>query len=138
MLRSPRLNSTVWWVGYLAALVAVTLVSVLIGVVLARLHLANIAMLYLIAVLGTAALFGSGPAVLASVAAFLTFNFLFIDPQHTLTVSDPEEWDALLLVLVCALVAGQLAAALRHRAEESRRKEREAASLYEDRLRLER
>jgi two-component system sensor histidine kinase KdpD len=62
------------WLGYVAALGAVALVSGAIGVILGRIHIANISMLYLIAVLATAIAFGRGPAVLASVAAFLTFD----------------------------------------------------------------
>src|SRR3954451_1562260 len=56
-----------WWGGYLAALMAVALVSALIGLVLQRVAIANISMLYLIAVLVTAIAFGHGPAILASV-----------------------------------------------------------------------
>ncbi len=84
------------WLGYTAALAAVALVSVVIWVVVGRTHLANISMLYLGAVLATAVCFGRGPAVLASVAAFLTFDFFFTVPYYTFTVADPEEWVALL------------------------------------------
>ncbi|HEY3078322.1 MAG TPA: DUF4118 domain-containing protein, partial [Chloroflexota bacterium] len=119
------------WVDHLAALGAVALVTVFIAIVLARVHIANIAMLYLLAVFGAALLFGSGPAVVASVAAFLTFDFFFTEPFHTFTVADPEEWLALLLFLVTALITGQLTAALRRRAHEARQREREAAVLYD-------
>ena len=53
---SPRRRS----LGYLAALVAVALVSVAIGAVLGRVRIANISMLYLFAVLATAIGFGRG------------------------------------------------------------------------------
>jgi two-component system, OmpR family, sensor histidine kinase KdpD len=117
--------------GYVAALAAVALVSAVIAVVLGRTHIANISMLYLIAVLAIAARFGSGPAVLASVAAFLAFDFLFTEPYYTFTVADPTEWIALLLFLATAAVTGQLAAAQRRRAEEASEREREALVLYD-------
>ena len=49
--------------GYLAAIAAVALVSVVIGAVLGRVRIANISMLYLLAVLATAIAFGRGPAI---------------------------------------------------------------------------
>src|SRR5207237_2073153 len=84
-----------------------------------------------LAVFASAILFGSGPAVVASIAAFLVFDFFFTEPVRTFTVADPEEWVALLFFLVTALVTGQLAAALRRWAREARQREREAAVLYE-------
>lgn len=76
-------------------------------------------MLYLIVVLATAVTFGRGPAIMASVAAFLTFDWFFIQPLHTFTISDPAEWIALILFLLTAVITGQLAAGQRHRAEEA-------------------
>ena len=115
-----------WWVGYLAALMAVALVSALIGLVLQRVAIANISMLYLIAVLVTAIAFGHGPAILASVTAFLTFDWFFVAPHHTFTIADPDEWVALLLFLLTAVVTGQLAARERERAAEAEQRERAA------------
>ena len=98
------------WLGYVAALAAVALVSGFIGLVLRQVNLANISMLYLMAVLAIAVAFGRGPAVFASVVAFLTFDWFFTEPLHHFTVSDPEEWVSLLLFLMTAIVTGQLAA----------------------------
>jgi two-component system sensor histidine kinase KdpD len=120
-----------WLVGYLAALAAVALVSLFIGLVLGQVNLANSSMLYLLAVLATAVAFGRGPAVFASVAAFLTFDFFFVEPIHQFTVSDPEEWVSLLLFMLTATVTGQLAAGQRQRAREALQREREAVVLYD-------
>ena len=80
--------------GYAAALAAVALVSAVIGVIEARAQVANISMLYLLAVLGAATRLGRGPAIAASIAAFLAFNWFFVEPTHTLSVGDPKEWFA--------------------------------------------
>lgn len=119
------------WVGYVAGLAAVAVVSVAIGVVLGRARIANIPMLYLLAVLASAIAFGRGPAVLASLAAFLTFDWFFVQPLHTFTVSDPEEWLSLLFFLLVAILTGQLAADQRRRAQEAAQREREAVVLYD-------
>lgn len=123
----PRIT----WLGYVAALGAVGLVTGLIAVLVGRLPIANISMLYLIAVLATAVACGSGPAVLASVAAFVTFDWFFVDPQYTFAVANPSEWVSLLLFLLTAIVTGQLAARQRQRAREAREREREAVVLYD-------
>jgi len=86
-------------------------VSLFIGFVLGRVTLANASMLYLIAVLATAVAFGRGPAVFASVVAFLTFDWFFVSPIHQWTVGDAEEWLSLLLFLLTAIVTGQLTTA---------------------------
>jgi two-component system sensor histidine kinase KdpD len=117
--------------GYLAALGAVAIVTGLIALVLGSVRVANISMLYLVAVLATAIAFGRGPAVLASVVAFLTFNFLFVYPVGSFLVADPEEWIALLLFLVTAVAASHLAAEERRRRREAEEHEREALLLYD-------
>jgi two-component system, OmpR family, sensor histidine kinase KdpD len=91
----------------------------------------NISMLYLLAVIGTAVVAGSRPAILASVASFLAFNFFFVEPNYTLSVTHDDEVVALVLLLVTGIITGQLAALLRDRAREAERREKEAAVLYD-------
>src|SRR5437899_5217434 len=119
------------WLGYVAALAAVALVSSFIGLVLRQVNLANISMLYLMAVLAVAVVYGRGPAIFASVVAFLTFDWFFTEPLHHLSVSDPGEWVSLLLFLMTAIVTGQLAAGQRQRARAAQQREREAVVLYD-------
>jgi two-component system sensor histidine kinase KdpD len=121
-------------VGYVAAGAGIALMTAAIGGVVGRLGVggvANISLLYLLVVLPTAVRFGRGPAVFASVAAFLAFDWFLVQPLHTFTVADPQEWVALVLFLVVSTVTGELAAAQRRRAEEARRREREARALHE-------
>jgi len=120
-----------WFAGYLAALGAVYALTGCIGLIVGWLPVANTSMLYLLAVLPVASLFGSGPAILAAVAAVLSFNWFFVEPPHTVIVANPNEWVALLLFLVTAIVTGQLAAGLRRRADEARQREREAIVLHD-------
>ena len=118
-------------VGYAAALGSVTAVSLFIGFILWQVNIANVSMLYLLAVMATAVAFGRGPAVFASVLAFVVFDWFFVEPLHQLTVSDPEEWVSLLFFLLTATVTGQLAAGQRQRAREAHHREREAVVLYD-------
>ncbi len=117
--------------GYGGALAAVTLVSLFIGLVLGQVSLANSSMLYLLAVLASAVAFGRGPAIFASLGAFVIFDWFFVNPRHALTVTDPGEWVSLLFFLLTATVTGQLAAGQRARAREAQQREREAVVLYD-------
>ncbi|MFN8516939.1 MAG: DUF4118 domain-containing protein [Thermomicrobiales bacterium] len=114
--------------GYGAALAAVALVTGVIGLVHAFAQIANISILYLIAVLVISSRFGRGPAIAASFAAFFAFNWFFVEQYHTLTVAHTEEVIAL-FVLLTAVVRGQLAAVSRARNRELLRREREAQLL---------
>ena len=54
-----------------------------------------------------------------SVASMLAFNWFFLAPVHTLTLSDSRNWLALLVYLAIAVVVGELAARSRRRAQEA-------------------
>lgn len=119
------------WVGLLAAVAGVAGMTGLIHAIPGASGIANVSMLYLIVVISTALWFGRAAAVLASLLAFLAFDFFFTQPQRTLTVHDPAEWLALLMFLLTAAVTGQLTATARSQAEEARRREKETAALSE-------
>lgn len=120
---------------YGIALIGVGAMTALIGLVLSFARVANVSMLYLVVVLALATRVGRGPAVAASFAAFLAYDWFFVAPVHHLTVADPAEWLALGVLLITAIITSQLAANERLRAEQARRREREAVLLY-DALRL--
>src|SRR6476661_8328098 len=69
--------------------------------------------LYLLLVLWLGARWGRGPAVAASLAAFLLYDFFFVPPVGTFTVRGPGELLELVVLLAVALVTSQLAASLR-------------------------
>src|SRR5437867_3525686 len=95
---------------YVAAVAAVAITTALIGLVLGRVQIANISMLYLVAVLVVAVAFGRSAAIAASLLAFLTFDWFFVPPTHQLVVADAEELISLALFLITAVVTGTLAA----------------------------
>ena len=117
------------WLSYGIALGAVAASSVLIGVILAFRPVGNLPMLYLLAILVAAIRYGRGPAIAASVAAFLAFDWFFVSPHGYLIIADLSEWLALLLFLITAIITAQLAARERARAREAERREREATLL---------
>jgi two-component system sensor histidine kinase KdpD len=118
------------WARYGLALLGVAMVTALIAA-LGRFHLANASMLHLVVVLLAAVALGRGPAVVAALAAFLSSNFFLVEPRLTLFVANPEEWITLILLLLAAVVTGQVAAGQERRAEEAEEHARQARLLYD-------
>lgn len=90
------------------SVMGVAAVSLLIGLTGAA-AIPNITMLYLLPTLVAATRWGSGPAVVAAGAAFIVHNYFFVEPVGTFAVARQDEILALLLLLVTAIVTGQLA-----------------------------
>jgi two-component system sensor histidine kinase KdpD len=89
-------------------------------------RLPNVSMVFLLAVLFSAARFGIWPALFSSGLSFLAYNFFFIEPLHTFSVTEPHELLALFVLLVTAVLTSTIAG---HAREQARRAaEREAAS----------
>jgi signal transduction histidine kinase len=119
------------WSGYVFGVAAVALATGLLGPVMNFTRLANSSAVYTIPVLLTAALYGRGPALATSVAAFVAYDALFSDPAYPHSLTSPREWLTLFVFVITAVVAGQLAAMLRQQARQARQREREAMALYE-------
>jgi two-component system sensor histidine kinase KdpD len=121
---TSRWVSLIQWIGlnyqgYLAAVLGDALATLLISLINSRVRVENISLVYLLVVLGLAAFYGRGPAIAASILAFLAYDFFFIPPFHVLTVDDPSEWFSLLALLATSLVIGQLTAVVQDRAREA-------------------
>ncbi len=130
-LRRYRMRAVYRLAGYSAAAAGVAAMTALIRSIPGAGHIANVSMLYLLVVIAVALRFGSGPAIGASILAFLASDWFFVEPLYAFTVRDPAEWLALIMFLVTAATTGQLTALLRRQADEARRRERETAALAE-------
>lgn len=86
--------------------------------------------LFLLAVAMVAYLRGSWAAVATALGAFLAYNFLFLPPEFTFFVSDPQHILTLILLLGVGIGIGQLTGLQRDQAERSERREREARALF--------
>ena len=85
---------------------------------------------FLVAVVAVGARYGTLPALITGIGAFLVYDLLFTDPRLTLAVSDSREWLDLVLLLVVAVAVGQLASLGTSRADEASRLAREAQALF--------
>jgi two-component system sensor histidine kinase KdpD len=109
--------------GVLLTTLALTRLSTVVQV-------ANVA-LYLLVVLLAAVTLGRGPAIVASLLAFLGFNFFFVEPRHSLNVTDPQDVLRLVSFLVVAIIGSSLAGRARAQAKAAARASDELAAMYD-------
>ncbi|TAJ16929.1 MAG: DUF4118 domain-containing protein, partial [Dehalococcoidia bacterium] len=108
----------------------VAVASLLVALLHSVLPDVNLAVAYLPVVMVVAVLAGATPALVTSVLAFLAYDFFFVVPYFTLTVSDSEEWVNLFAFLVIAVATGQLASIARTRALQATRNERDVTTQF--------
>ena len=111
-----------------AACAATTVVTHLLDPYFA---LANIVMVFLLAVVGVAVWLGRGPAVLAAFLNVAAFDFFFVEPRLSFAVADVQYLLTFSVMLVVGLVTGQLTAGLRFQAHVARHREARSRALFE-------
>ena len=89
------------------------------------------AMAFLTGVLCTAVFAGLGPSIFAALASLLVYDFAFVEPVHTFTVTKPQDVLSLVVFLIVAVLTSQLTARARDQAELARLREARTAALYE-------
>ncbi|MGB7926193.1 MAG: ATP-binding protein [Pyrinomonadaceae bacterium] len=118
------------WAGYLVAVVGVIAITDALKLFGERINSTTVALGLLLVVLFVATLWGSRPAVLASLLGLVCFNFFYLPPVGALSINDPDNWIALFAFLITAVTAGQLSAHAKRRAEEADAGRREIERLY--------
>jgi two-component system sensor histidine kinase KdpD len=116
-----------------AALVLATLACGLTTAVAALLlrvfDLSNVVMLFLLTVVLVALRWGRAAGALAALLSVASFDFFFVPPVWSFHVSDTQYIFTFVLMLIVALVTGQLAARLRSEATTATAGERRATAL---------
>jgi len=113
------------------AILSVSLVTGIISIFHLYSKIPTIAFAYLLIVLALASTRGLYAAILASLVAFFSFDYFLVPPLYTFVVAKFEDLLALIVFLATAFITSQLASALRGRAEQANRRERETRILYE-------
>jgi two-component system sensor histidine kinase KdpD len=102
-----------------------------IGLVLQRyLGVSVISLVFLTAVLASAITYGLWPALAASLASTLAYNFFFLPPLYTFTITDPQNVIALFFFAVVALIASNLTSRVRSQALAARQRAKTTEDLY--------
>ncbi|ONN67537.1 sensor histidine kinase KdpD [Herbaspirillum sp. VT-16-41] len=124
LTRRRRTRGTLWAVASCAA--TTTLAFLLDG----KLHPANVIMLYLVGVMLVAMRHGRAASALVSVLSVISFDFFFVDPRFSITVSDAQYLLTLAVMLAVSLFISSLTARLRRQASVAMQREARAANLY--------
>jgi two-component system, OmpR family, sensor histidine kinase KdpD len=111
------------------------LVIVAIGLLAAELiepwfGIENVDLVFLTAVVSVAVRYGLWPSLLASVAASLCYNFFFLPPVYTFTITDPTNIAAFFFFMLIAVLVSNVAARVRTQADSAIGRVRTTESLY--------
>ena len=123
-LRAPRptgLSAGRRNAGFLAAAIALSLVTLLDVALRDRIGFTSVVLTYLCVVVAVAAIGGLRPAILAAVASSLLINWFLTPPIYTWTIAEPEHlFGILVFVLVATVVSVLVDRAARLRADAQR------------------
>jgi two-component system sensor histidine kinase KdpD len=90
----------------------------------------TVALTFLLLILFVSAYWGFRLAAIVSIVATAAFNFFFLPPFGTFTIADPQNWIALFVFLITAIVASNLAERVRREAAQAIQRRREVERLY--------
>jgi two-component system sensor histidine kinase KdpD len=124
------------WLPWAASLAGVA-VAVGAGQVIPDLHRpGNMSTLFMAVVVFSAITFGRTVAAVTSVAAFLSYNFFFLDPFFDFRVAHAVDLVTLLIFLMVAVTIGSLAGTVREQAEAAQARIKAMRALYDFASRL--
>ena len=116
--------------NYLYAFAISAGITALATSLLHRIDLANLAMLYLLGVIFTAARLGRGPGVLISFLSVAAFDFFFVPPRMSFSVSDTQYLLTFAVMLLTSLTISHLTSSLRRQARIATLRERRTSAMY--------
>ena len=127
---SVRQPDPIPWSGYAWSVAICCAVTLAVAPLTPMLDGANIVMVFLLSVVGVAIRFGRGPAVLASLLTVGMFDFFYVPPRFSFSVTDAQYLLTFAVMLVVALVIGQLTAGLKFQARVARSREERVRAMY--------
>ncbi|WP_230413138.1 DUF4118 domain-containing protein [Paraburkholderia antibiotica] len=116
--------------AYAYALAICTAITLLSSQLIDHIDLTNLVMLYLLGVIFAAVKLGRGPGVVLSFASVAAFDFFFVPPRMSLSVSDTQYLLTFLGMLLTSLVISHLTSSLRREASTARRREQRTVAMY--------
>ncbi len=130
-MRFTRFPFTSVILQHLAAFLTVAFTTLLLLLLRDSLSAQVVALLYLLPVMASTALWGLTPGVMAALLAFLAFNYYFLVPYFTFVVHETQDLLTLIIFTIVAVVISQLLGRARDSMKAAASREREATRLYE-------
>src|SRR6476659_1628977 len=112
--------------GVLCAVVVVGLTTALVFPLRTVAPVVSLGVVYLVAVLLISTVWGAWLGVLTAIASALAFNYFHIPPTGRFTIAESENWVALVVFLIVAVIGSSVAQVARARATEADQRRREA------------
>jgi two-component system sensor histidine kinase KdpD len=116
--------------SYAYAVAICAVITALASMLVDRIALANLVMLYLLGAIFTAARLGRGPGVLLSFLGVAAFDFFFVPPRFSLSVSDTQYLLTFGVMLVTSLTISHLTSSLRRQAHIATLRERRTDAMF--------
>lgn len=114
------------WLGLLVSLAAVAVGTLAVYPLKSLAPVVSLGIVYLPAILLISTVWGLRLGLLTSVASAVAFNFFHIPPLHRLTIADEENWVALAVFAIAAILSSAVAGLARARAVEAEHRRQEA------------
>jgi two-component system sensor histidine kinase KdpD len=118
------------WPDYLLAAELVAVATAVAFVADRYLALPDIVMVFLAAIILTAIRVGRGPSVLAAAMSVAAYDFFFVPPRFTFSVSDTRHVLTFAMMFVVGITLSELTVRVRTQAREARHREAVTAALY--------
>jgi two-component system sensor histidine kinase KdpD len=115
---------------YLKALGITALGLAAAVVIKPRFGIENVDLVFLTAVVTVAVRYGLWPSLLASVAASFAYNFFFLPPVYTFTITDPTNVAAFFFFMLIAVLVSNVAGRVRTQADTAIGRIRTTEQLY--------
>jgi len=119
------------WQAYAMSLAACALTTLIAAPLQYHFSLANIVMLFLLTVVLVAVRYGRGPSVLASFVCVAAFDFFYVPPRFSFSVSDVQYLMTFAIMLAVGLITGHLTAGLKYQAYIAKLREERMRALFE-------
>ncbi|ABE29733.1 sensor protein kdpD [Paraburkholderia xenovorans LB400] len=116
--------------AYAFALAICAAITLLASQLSDHIDLTNLVMLYLLGVIFAAVKLGRGPGVVLSFMSVAAFDFFFVPPRMSLSVSDTQYLLTFFGMLLTSLVISHLTSSLRREASVARRREQRTGAMY--------
>ena len=94
--------------NYIVPFIILLILTGLISILENFVNAPSFEIIYLIAPVTAALLYGMGPAVFVSFLGVLFYDFFFVQPRYTFTISRPEHFISLMIFLTISLVISHL------------------------------
>jgi two-component system, OmpR family, sensor histidine kinase KdpD len=117
-------------VPYLVATVAVAAALGLDQLIHPYMGIENVDLVFMTAIVAVAVRYGLWPSLYASVISSLCYNFFFLPPIYTFTITDPTNVAAFLIFIVMAVLVSNVAARVRTQAITAIDRARTTEALY--------